>query len=389
MRTPGAAPRSGVMPPRLFPLFALALALAGCERPAAAVASPPPDAVAGSAPEKASAPSPAGTYAMQGDRRATLTLAPAGTGWRVSPEGRLQRGRRRRRGGRLRDPGRRAAERPDDRRKGRAVRGGRPVSQRPGPGRPPCQREGRRRSAQARSSAPTSRAAGSGRTCRAATPAPEPRRPQGAAAMQLGASDQRPPRRLSGRARLEIVEGYPWARFAVRQGRPLDRDPHLRRRERGTGGRSQQHSGHRRRGRVGTRSSPACGSPRWRRRHHDPSHRTQRGRRFLNLHPFDHGRASRGCAAGSRGDGHDHWRGPGRSPARRRSRRRSGSELVGARPEQHGPGGKTTCAPWRPRAARPWPAGCRPPRRSTRAASSGCCPTSPASCGPRPPTSRT
>jgi len=89
MRTLGIAPRSGVMPPRLLPLFALALALAGCERPAAAVASPPPDAAAGSAPEQApeAGVSPAGTYAMQGDRRATLILAPAAAGWRVSLKG--------------------------------------------------------------------------------------------------------------------------------------------------------------------------------------------------------------------------------------------------------------------------------------------------------------
>ncbi|TCS15911.1 hypothetical protein [Caulobacter sp. BK020] len=77
------------MPPRLFPLLVLALALAGCERPAAAVASPPPDAAAGSASQTAPAAkaSPAGTYAMQGDRRAALTLAPAGAGWRVSLKG--------------------------------------------------------------------------------------------------------------------------------------------------------------------------------------------------------------------------------------------------------------------------------------------------------------
>ncbi|WP_089927881.1 hypothetical protein [Caulobacter sp. UNC279MFTsu5.1] len=77
------------MPPRLLPLFALALALAGCERPAAAVASPPPDAAAGSATEQApeAKVSPAGTYAMQGERRATLILAPAGAGWRVSLKG--------------------------------------------------------------------------------------------------------------------------------------------------------------------------------------------------------------------------------------------------------------------------------------------------------------
>lgn len=81
------------MPPRLFPLLVLALALASCERPAAAVASPPPDAAAGSAPQQAQAAkaspagTPTGTYAMQGDRRATLILAPAGAGWRVSLKG--------------------------------------------------------------------------------------------------------------------------------------------------------------------------------------------------------------------------------------------------------------------------------------------------------------
>lgn len=77
------------MPPRLFPLLVLALALAGCERPAAAVASPPPDAAAGSAPRQATTnkASPSGTYVMQGDRRATLTLAPAGAGWRISLKG--------------------------------------------------------------------------------------------------------------------------------------------------------------------------------------------------------------------------------------------------------------------------------------------------------------
>jgi len=89
MRTTGPRLRSGVMPPRLLPLFALALALAGCERPAAAVASPPPDAAAGSAPAQApeAVASPAGTYAMQGDRRATLTLTPAGAGWHVGLKG--------------------------------------------------------------------------------------------------------------------------------------------------------------------------------------------------------------------------------------------------------------------------------------------------------------
>lgn len=77
------------MLPRLFPLLVLALALAGCERPAAAVASPPPDAAAGSAPQQATTnkASPAGTYVMQGDRRAILTLAPAGAGWRISLKG--------------------------------------------------------------------------------------------------------------------------------------------------------------------------------------------------------------------------------------------------------------------------------------------------------------
>jgi len=91
MRTPGPPPRSGLMPPRLLSLLVLALASAGCERPAAAVDSPPSDAAAGSAPnhalEAAPAISPAGAYALQGERRATLTLAPAGSGWRVSLKG--------------------------------------------------------------------------------------------------------------------------------------------------------------------------------------------------------------------------------------------------------------------------------------------------------------
>jgi hypothetical protein len=88
MRTLGSPPRCGVMPPRLFSLLVLALAAAGCERPAAAVASPPPDAAAGSAQASAAkAVSPAGTYAMHGDRQATLILAPAGAGWRASLKG--------------------------------------------------------------------------------------------------------------------------------------------------------------------------------------------------------------------------------------------------------------------------------------------------------------
>jgi hypothetical protein len=76
------------MTSRAFTPLVLALALAGCERPAAAVASPPPDAAAGSALAKVSSvASPAGTYALQGDRRATLTLVPAPSGWRVSLKG--------------------------------------------------------------------------------------------------------------------------------------------------------------------------------------------------------------------------------------------------------------------------------------------------------------
>lgn len=61
-------------------LIALALAVAGCERPAAA--DPPlPMAAAGTAQE------PAGKYVMSGERRGLLTLTPKGEVWRVSLSG--------------------------------------------------------------------------------------------------------------------------------------------------------------------------------------------------------------------------------------------------------------------------------------------------------------
>lgn len=61
-------------------LIALALAVAGCERPAAA--DPPlPMAAAGTAQ------GPAGKYVMSGQRRGLLTLTPKGDLWRVSLSG--------------------------------------------------------------------------------------------------------------------------------------------------------------------------------------------------------------------------------------------------------------------------------------------------------------
>lgn len=90
MRTPRPASRFRVMTFRLPLLIVLALAPAGCERPAAAVV-PPLQAAAGSAAAQTSssapAPSPAGAYALQGERRAALTLAPSAAGWRVSLKG--------------------------------------------------------------------------------------------------------------------------------------------------------------------------------------------------------------------------------------------------------------------------------------------------------------
>lgn len=65
-------------------LIALALAVAGCERPAAA--DPPlPMAAAGTA--KTSARGPAGTYVMSGERRGQLILTPRGETWRISLSG--------------------------------------------------------------------------------------------------------------------------------------------------------------------------------------------------------------------------------------------------------------------------------------------------------------
>ncbi len=86
MRTAGLASRLRIMSPRLFPVLALALVLAGCERPAAAVAPPSP-AAAGSAQAKAAPSTPAGVYVLQGDRQAVLTLTPVATGWRISLKG--------------------------------------------------------------------------------------------------------------------------------------------------------------------------------------------------------------------------------------------------------------------------------------------------------------
>ena len=65
-------------------LIALALAVAGCERPAAA--DPPlPMAAAGTA--EAPTQGPAGKYVMSGQRRGLLTLTPKGDVWRVSLSG--------------------------------------------------------------------------------------------------------------------------------------------------------------------------------------------------------------------------------------------------------------------------------------------------------------
>lgn len=86
MRTAGLASRLRIMSSRPFPVLALALVLAGCERPAAAVAPPSP-AAAGTAQAKAASPTPAGVYTLRGDRRAVLTLAPVAAGWRVSLKG--------------------------------------------------------------------------------------------------------------------------------------------------------------------------------------------------------------------------------------------------------------------------------------------------------------
>ena len=205
------------MPPRPLALFALALALAGCERPAAAVASPPPEAAAGSAPRQAASPtaSPAGAYAMQGDRRATLNLAPAGAGWRVSLKG-----------GSSGADGASAAADCEIEAEG-PLNGG-TIEARVVPF------EGTNLSVSAQDLA--SRPAGvkvdvgprgaivstdfqgcgvgadlSGRYVRAGTTR------KGAAALQPGATVA-DLRAAYPDARLEIIEGYPWARFAIRQG---------------------------------------------------------------------------------------------------------------------------------------------------------------------------
>ena len=218
MRTPGPAPRSGVMPPRLFSLLVLALASAGCERPAAVVASPPPDAAAGSAPEQARSAeaSPAGTYALQGGRRATLTLAPAGGGWRVSLKG----------GSNTADGAGAAA---DCEIQAEGPLNGQTIDARVVPF------EGTNLSVTAKDLA--ARPAGvkvditpagalvstdfqgcgvgadlTGRYARAGTTTA-----QGSAAVKPGDSIA-DLRAAYPDARLEIVEGYPWARFALRQG---------------------------------------------------------------------------------------------------------------------------------------------------------------------------
>lgn len=76
-----------------FPsLIVLALAAAGCERPAAAV-PPLPMAAAGTAAGSqaaaptAASPDAAGRYLMSGERRGVLTLTQQGQGWRVSLKG--------------------------------------------------------------------------------------------------------------------------------------------------------------------------------------------------------------------------------------------------------------------------------------------------------------
>lgn len=213
MRTLGPASRSGVMPPRLFSLFVLALVSAGCERPAAAVDPPPSDAAAGSAPEQTTAASPAGAYAMQGDRRATLTLAPVGAGWRVSLKGGS-------------NPADGAAAAADCEIEAEGPLNGQTIDAKVVPF------EGTDLSVSAQDLA--ARPAGvkvdiapqgaivstdfqgcgvgavlSGRYVRAAS--------KGAVTMQPGAAVA-DLRAAYPDARLEIVEGYPWARFAVRQG---------------------------------------------------------------------------------------------------------------------------------------------------------------------------
>jgi hypothetical protein len=200
------------MPPCLFSLFVLALVSAGCERPAAAVDPPPSDAAAGSAPEQTTAASPAG-YAMQGDRRATLTLAPAGAGWRVSLKGGSS-------------PADGAAAAADCEIEAEGPLNGQTIAAKVVPF------EGTNLSVSAQDLA--ARPAGvkvdiapqgaivstdfqgcgvgavlSGRYVRAAS--------KGAVAMQPGATVA-DLRAAYPDARLEIVEGYPWARFAVRQG---------------------------------------------------------------------------------------------------------------------------------------------------------------------------
>lgn len=218
MRTSGFPPRSGLMPPRLLPLLALALALAGCERPAAAVPSPPPDAAAGSAPQtvSATAVTPAGAYAMQGDRRATLTLTPLGDGWRVSLKG-----------GSSASDGAGAAADCEIQAEGPlngqtidakvvpfegadlSVAAG-DLAARPARVRVDVDPQGAVVSTDFQGCGVG--AVLSGRYARAGTTTPK-----GAAVMQPGASVAEL-RVAYPDARLEIVEGYPWARFAVRQG---------------------------------------------------------------------------------------------------------------------------------------------------------------------------
>ena len=213
MRTLGPASRSGVMSARLFSLFVLALVSAGCERPAAVVDPPPSDAAAGSAPEKTTAASPAGTYAMQGDRRATLILAPAGSGWSISLKG----------GSSATDG---AAAAADCEIEAEGPLNGQTIDAKVVPF------AGTNLSVSAQDL--TARPAGvkvdiapqgaivstdfqgcgvgavlAGRYIRAAA--------KGAVAMQPGATAA-DLRAAYPDARLEIVEGYPWARFAVRQG---------------------------------------------------------------------------------------------------------------------------------------------------------------------------
>jgi hypothetical protein len=203
------------MPARLSSLLVLALVLTGCERPAAAVNSPPSDSAAGSAAQPTLAASPAGAYTLEGDRRATLTLAPAGSGWRVSLKG----------GSSATDG---AAAAADCEIEAEGPLNGQTIDARVVPF------EGTNLSVSAQDLA--TRPAGvkidiaptgaivstdfqgcgvganlSGRYVRAgATP------PTGASAMQPGASVA-DLRAAYPSARLEIVEGYPWARFALRQ----------------------------------------------------------------------------------------------------------------------------------------------------------------------------